>query len=445
MSVFDRFQNVFKIPELKKRLLFTIGIIVIYRVGGHVPSPGIDPVALGEYLNQQSGTLFALYDMFTGGALGRATVFALGIMPYISASIILQLLGATMPYFQRLQKEGEEGRRKINRYTRYGTVLICMGQSWGMSVWLQSLRTASNLAVVPAPGLGFQLLTMLSFTTGTIFIMWLGEQITDRGIGNGISLIIYIGIVAVFPQALIGEIRQVAAENKTLIEFVLTFGLMYLVTMGAVLLTQGVRKIPVQYAKRVVGRKVYGGQATHIPLRINTAGVIPIIFAQALMFIPQTALTFFPENDFFLMVQSWFNFDSPIYWFFYGTLIVFFAFFYTAVVFNPVDLAENMKKYGGFIPGIRPGKKTAEYVERVLGRVTFPGALGLASLAVLPYALVRYFNLSVSMTDFFGGTGLLIIVGVALDTLQQMESHLMMRHYEGFTKAGKIRGRVGRG
>ena len=275
--------------------------------------------------------------------------------------------------------------------------------------------------------------------------MWLGEQITDRGIGNGISLIIYIGIVAVFPQALIGEIRQVAAENKTLIELILTFGLMYLVTMGAVLLTQGVRKIPVQYAKRVVGRKVYGGQATHIPLRINTAGVIPIIFAQALMFIPQTARTFFPENDFFLMIQAWFNFDSPVYWFFYGSLIVFFAFFYTAVVFNPVDLAENMKKYGGFIPGIRPGKKTAEYVERVLGRVTFPGALGLAALAVLPYALVRYFNLSVSMTDFFGGTGLLIIVGVALDTLQQIESHLMMRHYEGFTKAGKIRGRVGRG
>ncbi len=445
MSVLDRFQNVFKIPELKKRMLFTVGIIVVYRIGGHVPSPGIDPVALGEYLNQQSGTLFALYDMFTGGALGRATVFALGIMPYISASIILQLLGATMPFFQRLQKEGEEGRKKITRYTRYGTVMICMGQSWGMSVWLQSLRTASNLAVVPSPGLAFQLLTMLSFTTGTIFIMWLGEQITDRGIGNGISLIIYIGIVAVFPQALIGEIRMVAAQNKTLIELILTFGLMYLVTMGAVLLTQGVRKIPVQYAKRVVGRKVYGGQATHIPLRINTAGVIPIIFAQALMFVPQTALTFFPQNDFFLMIQSWFNFDSPVYWFFYGSLIVFFAFFYTAVVFNPVDLAENMKKYGGFIPGIRPGKKTAEYVERVLGRVTFPGALGLASLAVLPYALVRYFNLSVSMTDFFGGTGLLIIVGVALDTLQQMESHLMMRHYEGFTKAGKIRGRVGRG
>lgn len=445
MIVLDRFQNVFKIPELKKRVLFTLGIIIVYRIGGHVPSPGIDPVALGEFLRQQTGTLFALYDMFTGGALGRATVFALGIMPYISASIIIQLLGATMPYFQRLQKEGEEGRRKINRLTRYGTVLICVGQSWGMSIWLQGLRTASNLLVVPSPGLGFQLLTILSFTTGTIFIMWLGEQITDRGIGNGISMIIYIGIIAMFPQAVIDEIRQVAADNKTLIELVLTFGLMYVVTMAAVLLTQGVRKIPVQYAKRVVGRKVYGGQSTHIPLRINTAGVIPIIFAQALMFIPQTALTFFPENQFFYTLQSWFTFNSPIYWFFYSILIIFFAFFYTAVVFNPVDLAENMKKYGGFIPGIRPGKKTAEYVERVLGRVTFPGAVGLAALAVLPYMLVRYFNLSVSMTDFFGGTGLLIIVGVALDTLQQIESHLMMRHYEGFTRAGKIRGRVGRG
>jgi len=445
VSVLDRFQNVFKIPELKKRVLFTLGIIIIYRIGGHVPSPGIDPVALGEYLQQQSGTLFALYDMFTGGALGRATVFALGIMPYISASIILQLLGATMPYFQRLQKEGEEGRRKINRYTRYGTVLICIGQSWGMSIWLQGLVTASGLAVVPSKGLGFQLLTILSFTTGTIFIMWLGEQITDRGIGNGISLIIYVGIIAIFPQAVIGEIQQVAVGNKTLIQLVLTFLLMYAVTMGAVLLTQGVRKIPVQYAKRVVGRKVYGGQSTHIPLRINTAGVIPIIFAQALMFIPQTALTFFPQNQFFFTLQNWFTFNSPIYWFFYSILIIFFAFFYTAVVFNPVDLAENMKKYGGFIPGIRPGKKTAEYVERVLARVTFPGAVGLAALAVLPYVLVRYFNLSVSMTDFFGGTGLLIIVGVALDTLQQIESHLMMRHYEGFTRAGKIRGRVGRG
>jgi len=445
VSVLDRFQNVFKIPELKRRVLFTLGILVVYRIGGHVPSPGIDAHALGEYLTAQSAGIFALYDMFTGGALGRATVFALGIMPYISASIIIQLMGATVPYFQRLQKEGEEGRQKINRLTRYGTLLICAGQSAGMSVWLQGLQTPSGYLVVPNPGLGFMLLTMLSFTTGTIFIMWLGEQITDRGIGNGISLIIYVGIIAIFPVAVIQEITLVAAQNKTLIELLLTFILMFVVTMGAVLLTQGVRKIPVQYAKRVVGRKVYGGQSTHIPLRINTAGVIPIIFAQALMFIPQTLFTFFPNSAFFANAQNWFSYQHPVYWLFYGTLIVFFAFFYTAVVFNPVDLAENMKKYGGFIPGIRPGKKTAEYVERVLGRVTFPGALGLAALSVLPYMLVRYFNLSVSMTDFFGGTGLLIIVGVALDTLQQMESHLMMRHYEGFTRSGKIRGRVGRG
>jgi len=444
VSAFERFQNVFKIPELKKRIFFTLGIVIIYRIGGHVPAPGIDAQALGEYINSQSGTLFALYDMFAGGALGRATVFALGIMPYISASIILQLLGATMPYFQRLQKEGEEGRRKINRYTRYGTVAICIGQSWGMSVWLQSLVSNSG-PVVPSPGLAFQLLTILTFTTGTIFVMWLGEQITEKGIGNGISLIIYVGIIAIFPTAVIGEIQQVASQNKTLIEFALTFILMYFVTMGAVLLTQGVRKIPVQYAKRVVGRKVYGGQSTHIPLRINTAGVIPIIFAQALLFIPQTAVSLFPNSNIFMTIQNWFSFQSPVYWFLYSILIVFFAFFYTAVVFNPVDLAENMKKYGGFIPGIRPGKKTSEYVERVLGRVTLPGAIGLALLSVLPYMLVRYFNLSMSMTDFFGGTGLLIIVGVALDTLQQMESHLMMRHYEGFTRAGKIRGRIGRG
>jgi preprotein translocase subunit SecY len=441
----ERFQNVFKIPELKKRIYFTMGIIIVYRLGGHIPSPGIDPVALGEYLRQQSGTLLALYDMFSGGALGRATVFSLGIMPYISASIILQLAGATMPYFQRLQKEGEEGRRKITQYTRYGTVLICALQAWGVSVWLQNLVTASGLQVVPRTGLGFSMLTILSFTTGTIFIMWLGEQITDRGIGNGISLIIYIGIVAVFPIAVIDELRQLAAGNKTLITLVLTFLLMYVVTMGAVLLTQGVRKIPVQYAKRVVGRKMYGGQSTHIPLRINTAGVIPIIFAQALIFLPQTALTFWPNNPIFQVMQGWFSYTSPVYWTLYSILIVFFAFFYTAVVFNPVELAENMKKYGGFIPGIRPGKKTAEYVERVLARVTLPGAIGLAALSVLPYMLVAYFNLSISMTDFFGGTGLLIIVGVALDTLQQMESHLMMRHYEGFTRAGRIKGRIGRG
>ena len=440
----ERFQNIFKIPELKRRVLFTIWIIIVYRIGGHIPSPGIDPVALGEFLRAQQGSILALYDMFTGGALGRATVFALGIMPYISASIILQLAGATVPFFQRLQKEGEEGRRKITQYTRYGTVLICIMQSWGMSVWLMNLTTQSGLPVVPGAGLGFQLLTILSFTTGTIFIMWLGEQITEKGIGNGISIIIYVGIVAVFPQALIDELQLVAAGSKTLLALLFTFILMWVVTMGAVLLTQGVRRIPVQYAKRVVGRKVYGGQSTHIPLRINTAGVIPIIFAQALMFIPQAALGVLPTTGFTLLIQEWFNYTSPVYWTLYSLMIIFFAFFYTAVVFNPVDLAENMKKYGGFIPGIRPGKKTAEYVERVLARVTLPGAVGLASLAVLPYMLVRYFNLSISMTDFFGGTGLLIIVGVALDTLQQIESHLMMRHYEGFTKAGRIRGRAGR-
>ncbi|MFC1544039.1 preprotein translocase subunit SecY [Gemmatimonadota bacterium] len=441
----DRFQNIFKIPELKKRLYFTLGIIIVYRLGGHVPAPGIDPAALGEFMRSQSGTLFALYDMFSGGALGRATVFSLGIMPYISASIILQLLGATMPYFQRLQKEGEEGRRKITQYTRYGTVMICALQAWGASVWLQGLISPSGLAVVPQGGIGFSVLVILTFTTGTIFIMWLGEQITDRGIGNGISLIIYVGIIAVFPRAVMDEFQLLASGSKTLLTIVLTFGLMWLVTAGAVLLTQGVRKIPVQYAKRVVGRKMYGGQSTHIPLRINTAGVIPIIFAQALMFIPQTVVTFFPNSDLFQVVQGWFNFQSPVYWTFYGIMIVFFAFFYTAVVFNPVELAENMKKYGGFIPGIRPGKKTAEYVERVLGRVTLPGAIGLALLSILPYVLVAYANLSPSMTDFFGGTGLLIIVGVALDTLQQMESHLMMRHYEGFTRTGRIKGRIGRG
>ncbi|RMD86805.1 MAG: preprotein translocase subunit SecY, partial [Calditrichaeota bacterium] len=357
------FTSVFKIPELKQRILFTLLLLVVYRIGGHIPVPGINSEALLAFFSEarQGGGLLGLYDLFAGGAFRRATVFALGIMPYISASIIIQLLGAVVPYFQRLQKEGEEGRKKITQYTRYGTVLISTMQAYGVSIFLENIRTNAGIPVVPEPGLSFRLLTMIALASGTVLIMWLGEQITERGIGNGISLIIFVGILARFPNAFLDEYQQIAGGNRAILTEVFLLGLM-VVTVGAVVaLTQGTRKIPVQYAKRVVGRKIYGGQSTHIPLRVNTAGVMPIIFAQSIMFVPQTVLTFFPNNEFMNTIASYFDFQSLVYWLIYGLLIVFFTYFYTAIVFNPVDVADNMKKYGGFIPGVRPGKKTAEF------------------------------------------------------------------------------------
>ena len=439
------FQNALKIPELRRRLLFTIGLLLVYRIGGHVPTPGTDAGALGAYLDQAGGTLFGFYDMFVGGAFRKATVFALGIMPYISASIIIQLLGSVVPYFQKLQKEGEEGRKKITQYTRYGTVLISLLQSYGISVFLESIPPVAvgemTRLVVPQPGWGFRLLTMITLTSGTIFIMWLGEKIDERGIGNGISLIIFIGIVSRFPSAILGELRQVIAGTQSAFTEIFLLGLMYATVAFVVLITQGQRKIPVQYAKRVVGRKIYGGQSTHIPLRVNTAGVIPIIFAQSILFVPGTLRMFFPNSEVMETVAGYFDLTSPIYWFFYGITIIFFTYFYTAIIFNPIDLADNMKKYGGFIPGVRPGKRTSEYIDYILTRVTFPGAVFLAAVAIFPYFIVRSMNVTYSYADFFGGTGLLIVVGVALDTLQQIESHLLMRHYDGFMKKGRIRGR----
>jgi preprotein translocase subunit SecY len=440
----EKFQNIFRIPELKRRILYTLGILVIYRIGGHVPLPGVNGQALVEFFEQAraGGGLLALYDLFAGGAFRRATVFALGIMPYISASIILQLLGAVFPYFQKLQKEGEEGRKKINQYTRYGTVLISALQAYGVAVFLESLgQTPSGLVVVPNPGLGFRVLTMLTLATGTVFIMWLGEQITERGIGNGISLIIFVGIVARFPNAVIDEVQQLQAGNRAILMEVFLWALMIAVTGFVVLLTQGTRKIPVQYAKRVVGRKIYGGQSTHIPLRVNMAGVMAIIFAQSIMFVPQTIATFFPNSEFVQSINLYFGFESVVYWIIYAVLIVFFMYFYTAIAFNPVDVADNMKKYGGFIPGVRPGKRTAEFIDSILTRITLPGAIAIAVVAILPYFLTRFTNISYTFADFFGGTSLLIMVGVALDTLQQIEAHLLMRHYDGLLKSGRIRGR----
>ncbi|MEW5702685.1 MAG: preprotein translocase subunit SecY [Candidatus Zixiibacteriota bacterium] len=433
----NAFQNIFKVEELRRRVLFTLGILVVYRVGGHIPTPGVDAQALGAFFAGAGSTWFGLYDMFVGGAFYKATIFALGIMPYISASIIIQLLGTVIPHFQRLQKEGEEGRRKITQYTRYGTVLLAALQALGTAVFLESINAGQGVPVVPNPGWGFKFLTVVTFTSGTIFIMWLGEQITERGIGNGISLIIFIGIIARFPQAIFDEAREMWFGRRGLFTELFLVALMVAVVAAVVLVTRAQRRIPVQYPKRVVGRKVYGGQATHIPLSVNTAGVIPIIFAQSIMFAPQTLISFFPNVQWVQDLGSYFNPGAVVYSVVYGIIIVFFAFFYTAIVFNPVDLADNMKKYGGYIPGIRPGKRTSDYIDRVLTRITLPGAIFFALVAILPYIMIRQVNVQY----YFGGTGLLIVVGVALDTLQQVESHLIMRHYEGFMKRGRIRGR----
>jgi preprotein translocase subunit SecY len=443
--VFQSFQNCFKIPDLRRRILFTLSILVIYRIGGQITVPGVDISVLREYYAASGNSFVALYDMFVGGAFTRATVFALGIMPYISASIIFQLLGSVIPYFQKLQREGEEGRKKITQYTRYATVLLATGQSFGIShFYLQNITLPSGRAAVIDQGWGFSFATMLTLTAGTIFVMWLGEQISERGIGNGISLLIFIGIIAELPFAIKSE-YQFFLDNrgagKNIIEELILVALMVLIVAFVILLTQGLRKIPVQYAKRVVGRRVYGGQTTHIPLRINTAGVIPIIFAQAIMFLPGTATQMFPKSEFMQTLGSWLTPASMFYWFIYGLMVVFFAYFYTAIIMDPNQLADNMKRNNGFIPGVRPGKRTAQYIDNIMTRITLPGAIALAVVAILPYFISQQFNVHPSFSQFFGGTGLLIVVGVALDTLQQIESQLMTRHYEGFMKRGKITGR----
>jgi preprotein translocase subunit SecY len=436
-------QSIFKIPDLKKRIIFTLLILIVYRIGGHIPVSGINGKAFFEFLEQMGGGgILSLYDMFAGGAFKQATVFALGIMPYISASIILQLLGAVIPYFQKLQKEGEEGRKKITQYTRYGTVLISALQAYSLAFYLESIgQTASGQVVVPNPGFIFRILTMITMTSGCVLIMWLGEQITERGIGNGISLIIFIGIIARLPNALATEIEQVFGGNRAVLTEVFLFALMVATVAAVVMLTQGTRKIPVQYAKRVIGRKVYGGQSTHIPLRINTAGVMPIIFAQSIMFVPGTIKMFFPGSEFVETIVAYFDYTSIVYWILYGGMIVFFTYFYTAIAFNPIDVADNMKKSGGFIPGVRPGKRTADFIDNILTKITLPGSIFLALVAIFPYFITKFINVSFLFASFFGGTSLLIVVGVALDTLQQIESHLLMRHYDGFLKRGKLKGR----
>ena len=432
------FQNASRIPELRRRLLFTLGMLAVYRLGVHVPTPGIDRQAMAAFFDQQKNTLFGFLNLFSGGALEQFSVFSLGIMPYISASIILQLLTVVFPYLERLSKEGEIGRRKITQYTRYGTVVLSIIQGIMISVGLEGTQISGGHSLVLTPGWGFRLMTVITLTSGTAFIMWLGEQITERGIGNGISLIIFAGIVARLPSAVTTTLQFMREGELGPLVALLILALSVLVVGAIIFVERGQRRIPVQYAKRVVGRKMYGGMTSHLPLKINTANVIPPIFASSILIFPATLAQFANHP----WVQTASGALAPGTWLHdlvYIILIIFFAFFYTAVVFNPSDVAENMKKAGGYIPGIRPGQKTAEYIERVLSRITLSGAIYLCIVSLLPTILVRQFN----VPFYFGGTALLIVVGVALDTVAQMETHLISRNYEGFMKRGRLRGRRG--
>ncbi|MEA2061493.1 MAG: preprotein translocase subunit SecY [Thermodesulfobacteriota bacterium] len=421
------YQNILKLPELKKKLLITFALLFVYRIGVHIPTPGIDAVALSSFFDNVGGTLFAMFNMFSGGALERLSVFALGIMPYISASIILQLMTVVIPHLEQLSKEGEQGRKKITQYTRYGTVVLSVIQGFGISVGLESMTAPGGAPIVMDPGWSFRIITVITLTAGTAFIMWLGEQITERGIGNGISLIIFAGIVARMPAAIGNTLRLLSTGEMSIFAILILLVLMIAVIAFIIFMEQAQRRIPVQYAKRVVGRKMYGGQSSHLPLKVNTAGVIPPIFASSIIMFPATLANFINLP----VMQSVAAAMSPgtiIYNLVYVGFIIFFCFFYTAVTFNPEDVAENMKKNGGYIPGIRPGKRTADYVDKVLTRITMGGAIYVSAVCVLPTMLMTRFN----VPFYFGGTALLIVVGVSIDTIAQIESHLITRNYEGF-------------
>ena len=423
------FGNIFKIPELKKKIYVTLALLVVYRVGVHVPTPGIDGAALATFFAGKKGTLLGLFDMFSGGALERLSVFALGIMPYISASIILQLLTVTIPHLERLSKEGEQGRKKITQYTRYGTILLSVIQGFGISIGLESMSSPGGAPVVIHPGWEFRIMTVMTLTAGTAFIMWLGEQITERGIGNGISLIIFAGIIVRMPNAIRNMFRLLSTGEMGVFFVLILLVLMVIVVAFIIYMEQGQRRISVQYAKRVVGRKMYGGQSTHLPLKVNTSGVIPPIFASSIIMFPATIASFITIP----WMQSLASAVRPgniVYESLYVAFIFFFCYFYTAVTFNPADVADNMKKQGGYIPGIRPGKRTADHIDRVLTRITLGGAIYVSAVCVLPSVLITKFN----VPFYFGGTALLIVVGVAIDTIQQIESHMLARHYEGFLK-----------
>ncbi|HEX7794764.1 MAG TPA: preprotein translocase subunit SecY [Vicinamibacterales bacterium] len=454
-------KNIFAVSELRNRVLFTLGLLGVYRIGHRITVPGVNIGALSELANQMQNQMFGLYDMFSGGNLSKVTIFALGIMPYISASIILQLLTVVWPYLEKLSKEGELGRRKITQYTRYGTIFLSVVQSMGIAFFLErQTNVAGGLPLVYHPGLAFRLMTVLTLTTGTCFIMWLGEQITERGIGNGMSLIIFAGIVVNFPRAVIQTIEQIRTGQLGLLSMLILLVVMALVVAAIIFVERGNRRVTVQYAKRVVGRRMYGGSSTHIPLKVNTGGVIPVIFASSILAFPATIAQMF-KGPWSEAISNQLGIGMPLYNLLFVAGIIFFAYFYTAIIFNPDDVAENMRKYGGFIPGIRPGKRTAEYIDTILTRITLAGAIYLAIIAIIPQFLLsgfkvapipfigdwldanlpRFITQGMGVLFYFGGTSLLIVVGVAMDTVQQIESQLIMRHYDGFMKKTRIRGR----
>ena len=455
-------RNIFSIPDLRKRVIFTLMLLAVYRIGAQIPNPGISASALAELWQAQKGTLLGMVDLFSGRNMSRMTIFALGIMPYISASIILQLLQVVWPYLEKLSKEGELGRKKITQYTRYGTLFICIIQSFGISLLLEGLRSPGGAPIVPYPGVGFKFMTVLTLTTGTVFIMWLGEQISERGIGNGISLIIFAGIVVDFPRQAQNLVSGLRSGDMTPIRLIFLVTLMLGVVAFIVFVERGQRRLPVSYAKRVVGRKIYGGQSTHLPLRVNTGGVIPIIFAASIITIPAT-IAQMVKVPFIQEFAQNFGMGMPLYFLFYVAAIIFFTYFYVSIIFNPTDVADNLRKYGGFIPGIRPGKNTSDFIDSVLSRLTLIGALYLAGVAVVPEIMMNgfkvqtlpfigtfldqnlpaWFTQGLNIQFYFGGTSILIVVGVAMDTLQQIEAQLVMRHYDGFMRRGRMKGRRG--
>tara|TARA_B100001146_G_scaffold193078_2_gene179382 strand:+ start:770 stop:2146 length:1377 start_codon:yes stop_codon:yes gene_type:complete len=454
----DTVRNIFAIPDLRNRVLFTFGLLAVFRIGANIPIPGVNSDAILEFFNAQQGNFFGLVNLFSGQALSQMTVFALGIMPYISASIILQLLTVVWPYLEKLQKEGELGRKKITRYTRYLTVMLSIIQSAGISFALEA--QTGNQPFVLSPGWGFRFMAILTLTTGTAFLMWLGEQISERGVGNGISLLIFSGIAVGLPSGIISTYAQLEVGSLNIFTMLILVVVMVAVTGFVVLMESSQRRIPVQYAKRVVGRKMYGGQSTHLPIRVNTAGVIPVIFASSIIMFPQT-ITQFVTHPWAQAVTVALTWGHPVYTIMYAASIIFFCYFYTAIIFNPVDVADNMRKYGGFIPGIRPGKRTADYIDGILTRLTFIGSIYLTVVSLLPQFLLAGFQVApipligplldsalpiwvttgLGINFYFGGTSLLILVGVAMDTVRQVESQLVMRHYEGFMKGGRIKGR----
>jgi preprotein translocase subunit SecY len=457
-------KNLFAVADLRNRVLFTLALLAVYRVGNHIPTPGVNTEALQILMEQARNTMFGLYDMFSGGNLSKVTIFALGIMPYISSSIILQLLTVVWPYLERLSKEGELGRRKITQYTRYLTLVLAAVQALGIAVFLErQTQIAGGLPLVYLPGWGFKFMCVLTLMTGTMFIMWLGEQITERGIGNGMSLLIFAGIVVGFPSAAITTFDQMQTGQISLLRVAFLIVMMIAVVGAIIYVERGHRRITVQYAKRVVGRRQYGGSSTHIPLKVNTGGVIPVIFASSILAFPATLAGMFESGGWGRAVIDQLAWGMPLYNLLYVAGIIFFAYFYTAIIFNPDDVAENMRKYGGFIPGIRPGKRTAEYIDTILARITLVGALYLSIVALIPEFLLNgfkvapipfmgetldanmpdWFTQGLGITFYFGGTSLLIVVGVAMDTVQQVESQLIMRHYDGFMKKTRIRGRRG--